>query len=290
MADSTPMEVQVPETKNWVALALHLRNLPVKRDLTFTFVLTLVSVILMAAVSLGGLLWPSTLYPTEELLQMFVANDVVNLFLGVPVLLVALWLTKSEKLVGLLFWPGALLYILYNYIAYIFGIPFSVFTVSYVVLVLLSTYCTFTLLKSIDQKTIHEQLSKGVPVRIAGLVLVGFGVLFIFRAIGVIAGTIINPMLHPISEIGVSIADIVISILFIAGGGLMLRRSSLGYVSGLGLLFVASMLFIGLIMFLLLQPIFTGAPFVLVDIILIFIMGLVCFIPLGFFVRGVVAR
>jgi hypothetical protein len=49
------------------------------------------------------------------------------------------------------------------------------------------------------------------------------------------------------------------------------------------------MLFIGLIMFLLLQPVLTDAPFVLVDIIVVFIMGLICFIPFGLFVRGVVS-
>jgi hypothetical protein len=96
-------------------------------------------------------------------------------------------------------------------------------------------------------------------------------------------------MMLPISEISVLIADIVISIFFIAGGCLLLRRSSLGYVSGLGLLFVASMLFISLIMVLLLQPVLTNAPFVLVDIIVVSIMGLICFIPFGFFVREVVA-
>jgi hypothetical protein len=93
----------------------------------------------------------------------------------------------------------------------------------------------------------------------------------------------------PSSEIGVMIADIVISIFFITGGGLLLRRSSLGYVSGLGFLFVASMLFIGLITVLLLQPVLIGIPFILVDVIVVFIMGLICFIPFGLFARKVVA-
>jgi len=53
---------------------------------------------------------------------------------------------------------------------------------------------------------------------------------------------------------------------------------------------VGSMLFIGLIMFLLLQPVLTDAPFVLVDIIVVFIMGLICFIPFGLFVREVASK
>ena len=290
MADSTASKIQSPHTRTRFAGALRIGGLPVRGDLILASVFSLVSALLMGAVSLGGLLWPAAFYSTEALFQTFVPNDVVNLFIGLPILLGSLWLMKRGKLVGLLFWPGALLYIVYNYIAYIVGIPLSGFTFVYVALVLLSTYCILDFLKNIDKKSVHEQLSTGVSVRLAGGVLVGFGVIFTFRAIGTIVGAGITQTVLPLSEIGVLIADIVISVLFIAGGGLLLRRSSLGYVSGLGLLFVASMLFIGLLLFLLLQPVLTGAPFVLVDFIVIFIMGLICFIPFGFFVRQVVTR
>jgi len=267
----------------------HSGHLPVKHDLIIVYVLSLVGAILMAVVSLGGLLYPSTFYPTDELLQSFFANDVVNLLIGLPILLGSMWLVRHGKLVGLLLWPGALLYVLYTYIAYVFGIPFSLLTFVYLVLVLVSTYCVFDLLKSIDRKSVQERISEGVPVRTAGGVLIVFGVLFTFRAFSMIADASTNQTMLPSSELGVLIADIVISILFVAGGSLLLRRSSLGYVSGLGLLFVGSMLFIGLIMVLLLQPVLTDATFVPVDVIVVFIMGLICFIPFGVFARKVVA-
>jgi hypothetical protein len=50
------------------------------------------------------------------------------------------------------------------------------------------------------------------------------------------------------------------------------------------------MLFIGLIMFLLLQPVITAAPFVLVDVMVVLVMGLVCFIPAGLFMRAVLSK
>jgi hypothetical protein len=59
-------------------------------------------------------------------------------------------------------------------------------------------------------------------------------------------------------------------------------------VAGLGLLFQASMLFVGLIFLLLLQPFLTAAPFAPVDVIVVSILGLICFVPLGLFARGVV--
>ena len=164
-------------------------HLPVKRNLRHIYGSTLVSAVLMTAVSLGGLLFPSIFYPTNELLQSFIANDVVNLIIGLPILMSSMWLARHEKLVGLLCWPGALLYVLYNYSAYMVGIPFSVLTFSYLMLVLSSIYGIFNLLNSIDKKAVQEQLSGSVPARTSGGILVVFGVLFVFRSIGMIITT-----------------------------------------------------------------------------------------------------
>ena len=49
-----------------------------------------------------------------------------------------------------------------------------------------------------------------------------------------------------------------------------------------------SMLFVALIIFLLLQPLLTSAPFAFTDVLVIAVMGLVCFIPFGMFVRGAI--
>jgi hypothetical protein len=67
---------------------------------------------------------------------------------------------------------------------------------------------------------------------------------------------------------------------------LLWRRKALGYVSGLGLLFQGSMLFIGLIFIMILQPFLTEAQFSLFDVLVITVMGLVCFIPFALYVRG----
>ena len=73
----------------------------------------------------------------------------------------------------------------------------------------------------------------------------------------------------------------------VVGGVLLWRRKAFGYVVALGLLFQASMLFIGLIVFLLVQPFLTAAPFALVDIVVVSILGMICFVPFALFVRGV---
>ena len=254
------------------------------------FALSLVIGLLMAGVSLAGLLFQSSIYLTYELHNAFIANDVVNLCIGLPVLLGSMWITRRGNLAGLLLWPGALLYILYNYIAYVIGMPLSWISLFYLALVLLSGYVIFDLLRNIDKNAIQERLAGVVPVKTSGWILVILGSLFILRAIGMIAQASINQITLPVSEIGVLIADMVLSAIWIAGGILLLLRKPLGYASGLGLLFAGSMLFIALIIFLLLGPLLTEAPFALTDVIVVLLMGMSCFIPFFLFLRGVLLR
>jgi hypothetical protein len=58
----------------------------------------------------------------------------------------------------------------------------------------------------------------------------------------------------------------------------------------LGLLIAASLLFVGLMLFLIIQPILMDLPFNLFDVVVILVMGLICFIPTGLFWRGVVVQ
>jgi len=86
------------------------------------------------------------------------------------------------------------------------------------------------------------------------------------------------------------VADVVTAPAWVLGGVLLWRREPLGYVAGTGLLFQASMSFIGLTAVLLLQPLLTGAPFQPVDTLVVAAMGLICFVPFALFLRGVARR
>jgi hypothetical protein len=57
----------------------------------------------------------------------------------------------------------------------------------------------------------------------------------------------------------------------------------------MGLLFQASMLFIALIAFMLLQPYVSGETFTPQDILMVLVMALVCFIPFGLYLRGIIS-
>lgn len=268
----------------------HQTPLPIKHKLALVYASTFLIAILMTTVSVAGLLYRTTLYPTEELCRAFVSNDVVNLFVGLPILLGSMWLTWRGKLVGLLCWSGALFYVLYNYIVYAFALSPNWAFLFYLALVTLSTYLLISLVASIDGKVVHQQLTGAVPERLAGGILVSLGLLFFLRAIGVIVNALANGTLMTETELATNISDFFVTPAWVIGGILLWRRKELGYVAGLGLLFQASILFIALIIFLLLQPFLTAAPFAIADVIIIFVMGLICFIPFVLFARGVMAK
>lgn len=265
-------------------------SLPLQRDLKSATVFSIVVALLMTFASIGGLLFPRVIYPTDELRQAYLANDLVNLLIGLPILIWSMWLMRRGKLLGLLCWPGALLYTFYNYIAYVIGMPFSGFTLGFTVLVLLSAYPIIELLKSIDRETLKMRLNGSVSEKFSGGTLVFFGIGFFFLAVGVVMGASADQASTSMTEIGVAIADIILSTLFFVGGIFLFQRKPLGYASGMGLLFAASALFIGVILVVLLQPLLTNALFVLEDVIVLSGMALISFIPTGLFMRGVLSK
>lgn len=264
--------------------------LPVTGGLMLVTIFSLVIALLMVASSVAGLLYPDQLYPTEALRRSFMATDVVNLSIGLPILLGSIWFARRGKLLGLLFWPGALLYVLYHYIVYTFALPLNVGFLLSLLLLALSAYTMAGLVATIDGKAVQQRLSGAVPERFAGGVLAGLGILFALLATGTIVNGIVNQIPIPDAELGLQVSDFMVSVAWVIGGILLLQRKPLGYVSGAGLLFQASMLFIGLLVYFVLQPFLTGTPFPAVDFVVVFIMGLVCFVPFGLFLRGVVSR
>jgi hypothetical protein len=262
-------------------------HLPVRRSLTSIYVLSLLIALLMAAASVAGLLVRATVYPTDELVQAFVPNDVVTLLVGLPILLGSLWLARRGGLIGLLLWPGALFYVLYNYLVYVLAMPFGVVFLLHVVLLLLSAYTLSALLASIDGSAVQQQLGGSVPERVAGGILAGLGLLFALRAAAVMIGALASQAAMVDTEVALNVTDMTIGPALVIGGVSLWRRREFGYVTGLGLLFQTSMLFIGLIIVLLVQPFLTDAPFALVDVIVVSIMGLISFVPFALFVRGV---
>jgi len=265
-------------------------GLPITGSLTTVCTCTVVISTLMTVVSVGGILFRQAVYPSTDLRRMFVPNDVASLCTGLPLLPVSLFLIRRRKSIGLFSLSGALLFVLYNYLIYLFAMPTGIMFPLHLALIILSACAQGSLIAQIDAPSVRQRLAGAVPARATGGILAAFGVLFLMRAVGVLAPAMAYHTPIARTESAVDIADLLITPLWIFVGFLLILRKAYGYVVAPGLLFQAGMLFIALIVFLVLQPFLTGVPFRWIDIVVIVAMGSVCFVPLFVFIREAAQR
>lgn len=263
---------------------------PAGRGTAAAYLLSALIALLMSAASAAGLLFRHVLYPSEEFIRAFVPNDAANLLVGVPALTAVLLFSRRKDTkagaLALLFWPGALLFVLYNYCVYLLALPFGAGFPAHLLLMVLSVYALILLAPGIDTEKARSML-EGAPFgRTAGAVLAVFGLIFLLRLGFVLAGALAAGETMARSELALHAADALITPAWAAAGVLLWRRKPTGYAAAPGLLFHACLLFAALFLFLLLRPALTGAPPAPADAAVILVMGLICFIPFILFVRG----
>jgi len=263
--------------------------LPIRASLQLAWAASVAIAILITGAVFVGLLHPAIIYPTDELLRSRLPTDLVN-FLGMPALLGAMWLERRGNLVGLLLWPGALLYLLYHDCVYVLGMPFSAVFLVHGALFVLSLSALISLLRNIDGPALQQLLTGAVGERAGGGALALLGVAFFVSSADVMGHSLVRGIPVAAPELGLRFTDLLMSPAWIIGGVLLWRRRALGYVTGIGLLFQGLMLFVGLILLLVLRRAVNGVPFVFNDAFVIFLMSLICLVPLSLFLRGVISR
>jgi len=256
------------------------------RSLKLLNTLSIVAAILLLVSSILGIWLRIMIYPTPELLKTFVSNDVANLLIGLPILIISMAAAQRGSLVGLLCWPGALLYIFYNTLVYSLAMPFSPFFLIYPLQAIISAAGIILFIKHTAGEKIKGRLEGHLKEKFSGIVLIGMGALFFVRALGVLITSIINQTSLPGTELALQITDLIITPLWIVGGISLWRHQSFGYRFGLATLFQANSLFLGLILFMLLQPWLASTPIIMTDLVVILGMAVVALIPLVLVLTG----
>jgi hypothetical protein len=262
-------------------------KIPVKRDLRRVNSLSWIVAALMLVLSIAGLVIPEKMYPSPDEVQSYLTNDVVNLLLGLPILIGSMWLANIGHLIGFLFWPGAVVYSLYNYLAYLLGILFGFTSLFYLLIVGICVYLLVDLLTLINEGVVQDQLMGKVPLRLGGWFSLVFSILFLLLATKGLVGHIGGTQPLPMAEVGLMIADLVLSVVMISGSIATIRRSPIGYVCGTGLLFTYLMLFVGVFIIMLIQPAILGMDLDVEGLVMIGGMTLVVSVPFGLFVNGI---
>ena len=232
-------------------------------------------VILLLLTSLAGILRPEKLYASAELRAAFLPNDVVNLALGIPFLILFMLQAGRGKPIAQLLWPGVVLFVTYNALAYAVALTGSPFFGLYLLELALSLGIFFILFRAIDAAAVAARVVGKVHEKLVGWVLLGLGLLILFRNIGVVVGS--AGMAR--SEIGVMAADLLSIAAWMSAGIWMVGRKTAGYRMGPAVLFQASLLFLSLIVVMAIQPLFGAGAYSALDFAVIACMSLICWVP-----------
>jgi len=104
-------------------------------------ILTILLACFLAIVSVAGAFFPGTyIRDSASMGAQGVGQDLVDLFVGVPLLLISFYHAAKGSRLFVLIYGGTLFYILYSFIIYCFGIHFNQFFLFYCLTLSLSLY------------------------------------------------------------------------------------------------------------------------------------------------------
>ncbi|MDF2547645.1 MAG: hypothetical protein K0R93_2543 [Anaerosolibacter sp.] len=161
-----------------------------KKQFKIPIILSIIVMILAIIASAGGIFIGDLYQDNVQTKAAWYGNDLVTLFVVVPLMIWALSSAARESYRAQLVWLGGLWYMVYNYIFYLYGAAFNNFFLLYVALFVLSTYGLIFALIKLDTKRIAETFSTRTPVRRVSCYMVFFslllGGLWIAKSIGFI--------------------------------------------------------------------------------------------------------
>ncbi|HYV90587.1 MAG TPA: hypothetical protein VE978_02345 [Chitinophagales bacterium] len=164
-----------------------------------------------------------------------IGQDLVDLFLVVPCLLITGFLSWRNYRVAIVLWGGVVLYLIYTFIIYCFDVHFNNLFVIYCFILGLSFYSFIYFLSEQSKESFVTEFQNSLPVRVVGIYFLVIPALFYFLWLSEIIPAIIqNTTPKNLIETGlptnpVHVIDLALFLpgLFIIGI-LMLKRKPMG--------------------------------------------------------------
>jgi len=144
-------------------------------------ILSLPLAILTAIVSFMGVFIDST-YAKETTLyaSQGIGQDIINLFVVVPILIVSSFFAYRKSRSGLFIWSGAIFYLAYSYTIYSFGLHFNSLFIAYCFILGLSFYSLIYFVITSLHENISGWFSSKVSTKSTGMFLIVISLLFYF--------------------------------------------------------------------------------------------------------------
>ena len=208
------------------------------KNLKTITVLAVLLAISLAAVSIGGAFLPRTYErETASIAAQGAGQDLVDLFLVVPLLLLSLVFLLKKGRRALFVFGGTVFYILYSFVIYAFGVHFNAMFFLYCATLGLSLYLFILVMIEGGRMEVETWFGPGTPLRPVGGYLILVAVMFYFLWLkdtlpAVLGGSLpktvsdndflVNPV-H-VLDMAVALPGLFITAL------LLLRKKRLGYI------------------------------------------------------------
>ena len=200
-------------------------------------ILTILLAIFLAVASIAGGFLPGT-YERDaaSMAAQGTGQDLVDLFLGVPLLLLSFFFASRGSRVWILIYAGTLSYIMYSFIIYCFGVNFNSYFLVYCATLGLSLYAFILVLTGLKQQEVGSWF-EGAPVKLVSGYL--FFVALVFYALwlkSVVPAVIHDEIPAEVADYGLLVNPVhVIDLVFalpalIIGSVLIWKRQSMGYI------------------------------------------------------------
>jgi hypothetical protein len=220
-----------------------------------------------------------------------IAQDMVTLALGIPLLIISLIMARRGLLKGRLLLTGTLSYFLYAYTSYSFLSMYNSLFLMYVMLMSMSLFGFILCVMSFDLQELKDSFNPKLPVKFIG----GFQLFVAFTLIMLWLGRIVPPLVNGTTPAGLEhYTTLVIQAMDLGivvpaallSGILIIKRKNFGYllssviiIKGLTMLTAITAMIIGMIM--------VGAEVSLVEIIVFPVYNLIAVFCLILLLRNI---
>jgi hypothetical protein len=209
--------------------------LPTIRNLRIAYTVSALVAVSLVVSSVAGLLFGQRgLYePNPATLPAFLTQDLLSLFVAVPLLLGSMWAANRGSVRGLLLWMGTLFYVAYAYSYTVLGDRLSPLFLLYAAIVSMALYCLVYLLVSTDAVAVKARFSAHAPTTLAGAFVAFMALALGAMWVAMIVGDLVSGTPPTRVQLVVWPLDLIVAFPALFWGGIYLwRRDALGYVVG----------------------------------------------------------
>ncbi len=164
-------------------------------------ILTILLVISLTIVSIAGIFLSGTYErDSASMAAQGIGQDLVDLFLGVPLLLITFFFASKGRRIATLLYGGILFYIMYSFIIYCFGVHFNQFFLLYCLTLGLSLYGFLLFVSSLLQQDVSSWFDNAPVKLVSGYIIASVALVFMVFLTIALTAMVVMLVVREISE------------------------------------------------------------------------------------------